>query len=329
MKKAFIHIGPHKTASTYIQKQLFDNKDSLKQAGFIYPDEGINIQWGHHQLAEFAKNEKEKELEKTIGSINREYNLVLSSENFDRLNSKQILLLKRVLNDYEIHIIYVKRRCDDLLVSTWQEEIKHGSSIPWENFFLNHVTRPFISEILNHTIILDRFSEVFGKENISIIDYDKCKADNVSIFTTFCNLLNLPLKTFIHSSDKINISINYSHIEIIRYLNELASDLGNKNSADIRDSFLKYVKSNSDCEDLQYLSKKINKRKVSFQIDNSYIFSSSNNIFNEKYAGSVCNNQNEFVYKPKSYLLPAYNSLTSSADISRLERLLHKINIKG
>ena len=41
MKRVFVHIGMHKTASTYIQQSLQSNRDLLKQH-FLYFDNGVN-----------------------------------------------------------------------------------------------------------------------------------------------------------------------------------------------------------------------------------------------------------------------------------------------
>jgi len=46
-----LHIGPHKTATTYIQQSLASSRKALEKSGWIYPILGSNNTAGHHDLA--------------------------------------------------------------------------------------------------------------------------------------------------------------------------------------------------------------------------------------------------------------------------------------
>src|SRR5690554_1086866 len=50
MKKLIVHIGTHKTASTFIQKGLSENYEKLLGYGCLYPKSGRIGQGSHHNL---------------------------------------------------------------------------------------------------------------------------------------------------------------------------------------------------------------------------------------------------------------------------------------
>ena len=46
-----IHAGPHKTGTSYIQQRLTDNRDFLRQSGWIYPSIGTMGTEGQHVIS--------------------------------------------------------------------------------------------------------------------------------------------------------------------------------------------------------------------------------------------------------------------------------------
>ena len=55
-------------------------------------------------------------------------NILISSENFDRLEMSEISILSELLEkyEYEVNLIFVKRNFYELLLSNWEEEVKFG-----------------------------------------------------------------------------------------------------------------------------------------------------------------------------------------------------------
>jgi hypothetical protein len=219
MAKLFLHIGPHKTGSTYIQKWFFENRSLLLNLGVNYPNVGFAGQYGQHEAVEKIKGLQEKELQKYLlqfssGDIN-----LVSSENFDRLKQWEIKKLARCLPPFDVRIIYYYRNYIDLLPSWWQEEVKHGSTISFYEFVLPHALRPFASAIVNPAIVLDAYASVFGKDNITIVDYALALKSG-GILHPLLELLGVKLEVV--KNELINSSLQVEIVEIIRALNTLA-----------------------------------------------------------------------------------------------------------
>ncbi len=82
-QKIILHIGPHKTASTYIQQSLFQDEKLLNDMNIEYPKAGLEG-YGHHRLSNALFKKQYKLAKEIINQIlNTQYNtIIISSEDF-------------------------------------------------------------------------------------------------------------------------------------------------------------------------------------------------------------------------------------------------------
>ena len=87
----FLHIGPHKTASTFIQKMLFNNKSILAENRKTYFEIFDQGDWGHHKLADSLRHNNDDLFYRIINKTQKTSgDLIISSENFDSISLGQI-----------------------------------------------------------------------------------------------------------------------------------------------------------------------------------------------------------------------------------------------
>ena len=139
MPKLLLHIGPHKTGSTYIQKFFFENNDELRGLGVNYPMQGLGGQFGQHELVEKVKTLDSEALPLYLREFIAPDANFVSSENFDRLHAGDIEKLGKALSALltepgDLRILFYQRNYADLLPSWWQEEVKHGAVISFYEF---------------------------------------------------------------------------------------------------------------------------------------------------------------------------------------------------
>ena len=242
-KSAFIHIGPHKTGSSYIQSFLIDNEKELMDKGFVFPNLSDETGHGHHNLAKpiFIKNEFNAFINKLSNNPeNDDKTLILSAENFSRLKQNEISLMKDALKDIkEIQVLMFIRNPASILRSLWCESIKHKSYKSHPDFLIKHCVRPHFSEILNPYILHNRFLEAFP---VKVINYDRiCKKNLSSIAKTFLEVISCDDKLK-YPTFEINKSFSLEESEIYRNLNIIFK----KNNLPmlIQKDFKDYVKTN-------------------------------------------------------------------------------------
>jgi sulfotransferase family protein len=286
MTKLFLHIGPHKTGSTYIQKYFFANRDQLLKLGLNYPSAGIGPQYGHHQMIEKIRRLNQNELDEYIVPfVGSAINLV-SSENFDRLKLRDIKKLGRALANLDVRIIYYCRNYVDLLPSWWQERVKHKSTISFYEFVLPHILKPFSSNIVNPGVVLDLYADVFGKSNITVIDYDAARQKD-GILQPLFELLRIALGAV--KNEVVNRSVKLELVEIIRALNTIAEFKGQLRSHDVRTLFLRKRRADAISVEVEDLASVIRDHMKPVELAGGFFANAVNAAFRKTYGPCFLN----------------------------------------
>ena len=240
-RKLYLHVGPHKTGTTLIQKVFLDNQSELLKNGLFYPKNYIRI-FGHHHFRDLIKDRAVTELDKDFFKDIKS-NVLLSSEDFISFSVEDFKYLKETFSQFDINIIYSWRRSSLKMYSIWQEIVKHGKSISFFEFYHEHIARPGQSYMLSADLQVSRFVNVFGQNNVHLIDYDKSSKDN-NLLEVFFSIIGCEYKdSYLEGSkSKIssNVSLNSYDTEIIRVLNALMADKYNLTGNTVREIYLEY-----------------------------------------------------------------------------------------
>lgn len=231
-KKVYLHIGYHKTGTTFLQKTLYENRENLLKQGFLYPKAGVGIGYGHALLSSVMKlsttktttrtrqERKDHHPEKYWKRIRKEIqastaqSVIISSELFHMRND--LTFIKKHLNEFDIQIIVYLRRQDHYLLSLYNQRIKGESwrlSITFEEFVAK------AKSICNYKNCLDNFSQTFGKENITVRLYEKIQLPN-GLLEDYANTIGFSTSNFTVSKKKINQSHTAIEVELFRIINK-------------------------------------------------------------------------------------------------------------
>jgi hypothetical protein len=225
-KRLFLHVGPHKTGSTYLQKRLTDAKGALRERGIEYPEFGVSLV-GHHPIVDtFRWGGPATRIDKTaIREALAQFNqLIISSENFVFLDRERLVAFRDLFADYDIIPIFYIRNIADIWPSHWQEFVKHGA----DETFLEYMATVegwlncFDLSPIDQSHQMEKLADVFGFHKLIAISYDNVLASGESIFDQFWRDV---LKLADHGLPAYNRSINPSlgpeRVEVIRTLNQL------------------------------------------------------------------------------------------------------------
>lgn len=327
LKKLYLHIGPHKTASTYIQKVFHKNIDTLEKVGIIYPLFDTDHMYGQHSLVDDIRFRKKLILENKVEYINQlNKDIFLSSENFVNLNFDDIKYFSSFLKNFDVEIIFLKRKIDDLLVSLWQERIKHGGKDSWVMFLFHHMNEPVRSKAINPCRVLDLYADVFHKEKIKIIDFDYAIESKVDICDLVFKIIRRTELEGIGIQKKINISFDFDEIEIIRMFNILYS---RKNSTqiniDAKKEYLKFKKVNPNHAIIFELKNIIQKSMKPVSINDTLLFKKFDNDFITNYSSCIVNFKENIKTKKSVRDLPDDNWLINFDAMNYINILYEEI----
>ena len=299
-RKLFIHIGPHKTGSTYIQKGFVENRELLKSNGLYYPVFGQDYLWGHHNLIGFFSDAQDKNIDELKQNLYiNDFDIIISSEDISQLPENVIKNINFIFEDCEIIIIAYLRLASRRIFSLWQELVKAGKTSSLPEYLIKTILESRNNSILNPLVYLGKFLDIFGIDSIKLISYDNLLHDNVDVFLyLFDSILSDYKDNYTTDGLKVNPSLPLHLVETIRLLNHLHMKKGFESSASIRNQFLKY----SATKEGKLISNKLhdyfNKNRASIDITSlNYINADLNkNAFNLLKSSIQNYTENSFFY---------------------------------
>ena len=115
-------------------------------------------------------------------SLEQNRSIFISSENFDLLEVTHVQDLRNMLAGFDVKVLFVYRDWLSQLVS-WHFELEKSEvtdySISFADFLLKLMDD--LPPVLRPLDVLSTYSTVFGKENITMVDYDGVAAANKDI----------------------------------------------------------------------------------------------------------------------------------------------------
>ena len=233
-KRIILHIGFPKTGTTTIQNVLYEHRNILlKEKNILYPAlapnltdalctiflddprrhitnkiNGVTDQKDIDLLIKRYKNTLEKDISST-----KHDTLLLSAEGVSNLGMESLSKLKtwggQFSNTWAV-IAYVRHPVT-YTTSVIQQLLKGGETL--ESLYQ-------LPPIPNYKGKLSKFIRVFGKENISIFDFESATKEN--LLQSFCRQINVDDMVFNNNQDrKDNVSMSMEAILILDRINHI------------------------------------------------------------------------------------------------------------
>ena len=230
-KKFILHAGFHKTGTTALQHSLFDKKDALFSKGVTYPslDQhsaawGLNkAMWGWGDRG--GKRFSDLEWGRFVKKANSNTETFLgSSEFFCESSYEKIERIKKDIRAEQYQIIFTMRPLASIFVSQYQQYLKYGLKLTYEEWLHEMLDDPGKSKY-NPTFwkrnrqdeVLANWAKVFGTENITVVIADE-KNPNL-LYENFSRAIGLAPDFLEPSETGRNRSLTTSESELLRQIN--------------------------------------------------------------------------------------------------------------
>ncbi len=237
-KRLVLHVGPHKTGSTYLQHRLLKTRETLQAHGWVYPELGLR-QFAHHRIHQWLIGNTASAGDVTeaafLDMVSSNDRVILSSEDFVYLTPDRLRRLHALLPGTDVEIVYFIRTPVFLWPSHWQELIRWGRDDTLLEYLASFAgwTKTFEPASMNPLVHLTKYADVFGRQALRLICYDNVVEEGGDIFDFFWNeILGLtevaaPGDTrIIHPSQPLHM------IEMLRSLNQLYRERSGKSPSD-------------------------------------------------------------------------------------------------
>lgn len=210
--KMIVHIGYHKTGTTYLQNKIFPS---------IY---GINYygdkEYGNFLKSVLLKNSLEFDPKEVSASLDTSSTALYSKEALVGtmgLGTYNAEIAHRLARIGAERIIITIRNQPDMLEGIYRQYIQQGGVLKPKEFFQEDFQR-FKWNYLDYYSLIHHYAEIFGKENMLIILHERLKHEQEAVLSEIANFLNTKAAEPIQNSAS-NRSLSSISIKMLRIIN--------------------------------------------------------------------------------------------------------------
>ena len=227
--RVYLHIGLPKTGTTYLQKILWENKERLREHGFLLPGQYRR----RHLLASLDVREDPK-LKRRPGDVTQPWqDLVdeisewdgdaeISHEFFAAASTRQVQRVVDDLEGRELHVVVTARAMTELGVSRWQEGVKNGSTLAVDDYPARDDYDPTDEwgwGSFDLADILERWSAVVPPERIHVLIVAPGSGAPAELWLRFAELMGLDGGDYEVPEVPVNASLGLVEVELLRRVN--------------------------------------------------------------------------------------------------------------
>ncbi len=140
-QRVYVHVGVPKSGTTFVQASLSDNRKALREAGILYPGgqermflAAVDVRDTHK-----AWGRSRAEVDGSWDSLCRKARdhdgvTVISHELLGAASTRQVVKALSMLKGVEVHVVVTARDPARQAVADWQEGIKHGRRLTFDEF---------------------------------------------------------------------------------------------------------------------------------------------------------------------------------------------------
>lgn len=187
-----LHVGPHKTATTWLQRNFHHNAAALERAGWLYPQTGERVAIAHHDISDNQKDilddksRKVAQIRKIVDrAAEKDLNILLSSEGFDKWRPNALARFRELARPHELRIVYTLRDPVSLVYSIWAQKVKTGGPKSFPEHYEEQVRKAGKSRSLDPLSDIEKFAAV-EDSSLTILLYDEIRRQERDIFDVFC-----------------------------------------------------------------------------------------------------------------------------------------------
>jgi hypothetical protein len=239
MTKILLHVGPHKTGSSYLQACFSYHREALRERGIVLPAawEHAPGNPSHTGLVTALLNNDLAGAKAVLEGAFAEgaETLLVSAEDLSVLPVEALQRLRCMLGAADVLVVFYVRRWTDLLPSVWQELVKQGKSMSLPEYFSLQMRNPEASNEINFELKLANLIDAFGQDSIRLVCFSALEDAGSDIFSHFArHFLGWWQAEPPAGAPRYNASRGVKEIELLRQLNVIEFAATGRKTADVR-----------------------------------------------------------------------------------------------
>ena len=231
MSDVYLHVGPIKTGSTYLQDLIWTNRRDLASQGVLHPAEHDNELW-------FAANDVQDgafihfDMPEAAGAWERVCDRVIdfagpsiiSHEVLGLSTDDHVARIAESLTPATLHIVVMARSLAATLPSTWQEKVKMvDPDVSWPDFLGSE--RESRSPWTDAALIVQRWLRFVPASQIHVITVPPRGTARETLLNRFAEAVGIDVSSWTSRLGAANESLDAVQVELLRRLNLATSNV--------------------------------------------------------------------------------------------------------
>jgi hypothetical protein len=224
--RVFLHPGPLKTGTTYLQSLLYANRESFLAQGITI----VGDQASHYRAAnELMRRKSLRTTKVPQGAWSRTRaavlrapgDVVMSCERYSLFRAEHVQRVLEDLADCEVHVVLTLRDLVAVLPARWQEGIKNGGTASWAQFQERIARDPArLRKITRAVSTLEAWAEALPAARIHVVTVPPSSAPRTLLFERFCEAVGAdPTQLETLEATRVNRSMDLVTTELVRRVN--------------------------------------------------------------------------------------------------------------
>jgi hypothetical protein len=237
MHTVYVHIGLHKTGTTYVQNVLRANREHTRAQGVEFPGgpgEPLQTFAVSDFLGRRPRGTDDRRVEGQWDALlsrlsDTEHPVALLSD--ERLSICSVRQARRLVDELrpaDVHVIVTARDLGRVAVSAWQEEIKNANTWSWPEFISavrdpkRRNTNPARNFWLRQDLpmICTRWASIVGEERLHLVTVPPSGSSPELLLARFCSVIDLDPDRLVEQASWSNENVGSAATEVLRRVND-------------------------------------------------------------------------------------------------------------
>ena len=230
--KVFLHIGPPKTASTFLQLVLDKNQEILRERGIYIPEPGPQshakaaLEAMRRRLADARVRGRWKILVDEVATWNGPTTLI-TTELMASADQDSVDRIVKSLEPAEVHVIFMARDLSKVIPGMWQTLMRNTFTVPWKAYLASlrgdkDAPRQFGGRFWkthDPREALARWERHVPRDHIHVVTVPPSGTDPSVLWSRFCEVLEIDPSGVSLDVSRSNESLGSAEAELLRRVN--------------------------------------------------------------------------------------------------------------
>ena len=234
VQRAFVHVGAPKTGTTFLQTVLYDYRDELREHGVLYPARWYDdhffaaVDLQDLDFSGEARPEAAGRWAQVAARV-RDWprTSVISHDVFAGASAEQARTAVADLAPAEVHVIFTARDLARQLPSHWQEDVKHGQTASFDEWYdavMRHDTSDWqlrwFWRVEDIPDVLRRWSSDVSPDRVHVVTVPQDGGAPDLLWRRFANVVGLdPDAVDTSAITPPNTGLGVAETELVRRIN--------------------------------------------------------------------------------------------------------------